>query len=169
MSNAFVTIRLCYVYNQWYGISCATLYIFEIRFNIVLPFLSPSSLFISDLQTKILYAHPIFSRWCKFCPHPPRFDSYNTNVYQDSITYTTTQFAQFLQFCLIANTEESPCRGTATGRTFLVVGWEVPYYRGTCKKKKERKKATPLQAWTGSESSRRLRLPDFKTISTWRW
>ena len=30
-------------------------------------------------------------------------------------------------------------------------------------------KATPLQAWTGPESSRRLRLPDFKTIGTWRW
>ena len=25
MSNAFVTIKMCYVYNQWYAISCATL------------------------------------------------------------------------------------------------------------------------------------------------
>jgi len=30
------------------------------------------------------------------------------------------------------------------------------------------KKAIPLQAWTGPEGSRRLRLPDFKTIGTWR-
>ena len=30
-------------------------------------------------------------------------------------------------------------------------------------------KATPLQAWTGPEGSRRLRLPDFKTVGTWRW
>jgi hypothetical protein len=30
-------------------------------------------------------------------------------------------------------------------------------------------KAVPLQAWTGSEASRNLRLPDFKTIGTWRW
>ena len=30
-------------------------------------------------------------------------------------------------------------------------------------------KAIPLQAWTGLEGSRRLRLPDFKTIGTWRW
>jgi len=30
-------------------------------------------------------------------------------------------------------------------------------------------KAIPLQAWTGLEGSRRLRLPDFKTISTWMW
>jgi hypothetical protein len=29
--------------------------------------------------------------------------------------------------------------------------------------------AIPLQALTGPEGSRRLRLPDFKTISTWRW
>jgi len=30
-------------------------------------------------------------------------------------------------------------------------------------------KAIPLQAWTGPESSRRLRLPDIKTIGTGRW
>ena len=30
-------------------------------------------------------------------------------------------------------------------------------------------KAIPLQAWTGPEGSRRLRLPEFKTIGTWRW
>ena len=27
-------------------------------------------------------------------------------------------------------------------------------------------KAIPLQAWTGPEGSRRLRLPDFKTVDT---
>jgi hypothetical protein len=31
------------------------------------------------------------------------------------------------------------------------------------------KQAIPLQAMTGPEGSRRLRLPDFKTIDTWRW
>jgi hypothetical protein len=30
-------------------------------------------------------------------------------------------------------------------------------------------KAIQLQAWTGREGSRRFRLPDFKTIGTWRW
>jgi len=30
-------------------------------------------------------------------------------------------------------------------------------------------KAIPLQAWTGPEGSRRLRLPDFKTIGTGWW
>jgi len=30
----------------------------------------------------------------------------------------------------------------------------------------EKGKAIPLQAWTGPEGSRRLRLPDFKAIST---
>ena len=29
--------------------------------------------------------------------------------------------------------------------------------------------ANPLQAWTGPEVSRKLRLPDFKKISTLRW
>jgi len=30
-------------------------------------------------------------------------------------------------------------------------------------------KAIPLQAWTGPEGSRWLRLPDFKTIGIWMW
>jgi len=30
-------------------------------------------------------------------------------------------------------------------------------------------KAISLQAWTGPEGSRRLRLSDFRTIGTWRW
>jgi hypothetical protein len=34
-----------------------------------------------------------------------------------------------------------------------------PGLRGKCK-------AVPLQAWTGPEGSRKLRLPDFKTIGT---
>ena len=32
MSNAFITIKMCYVYNQWYDISCATLYLQETLF-----------------------------------------------------------------------------------------------------------------------------------------
>ena len=42
--------------------------------------------------------------------------------------------------------------------------WEmirVTFVRCSCK-------AIPLQAWTGPEGSRRLKLPDFKTIGTWR-
>jgi len=31
---------------------------------------------------------------------------------------------------------------------------------------KVKDKATPIQPWAGPEGSRRLRLPDFKTIST---
>jgi hypothetical protein len=31
---------------------------------------------------------------------------------------------------------------------------------------KGKSKATPLQAWTGPEGSRRLKLTDFKTIGT---
>jgi len=30
-------------------------------------------------------------------------------------------------------------------------------------------KAIPLQAWTSPEGSRRLRLPDFMAMDTWRW
>jgi hypothetical protein len=37
---------------------------------------------------------------------------------------------------------------------------------GTQLFKTQQSKAIPLQAWTGPEGSRRLRLPDFKTIGT---
>jgi len=30
-------------------------------------------------------------------------------------------------------------------------------------------KAIPLQAWTGPEGSKKLRLPDFKTVGTRKW
>ena len=36
-------------------------------------------------------------------------------------------------------------------------------------KVKGKGKAIPLKTWTGPEGSRRLRLPDFKTVGTWRW
>jgi hypothetical protein len=39
------------------------------------------------------------------------------------------------------------------------------YSKGKCKGK-GKSKAIPLQAWTGPEGSRRLRLPDFKTVGT---
>jgi len=31
MSNVFVTIKMCYVHNQWYDISCTTLYISNLK------------------------------------------------------------------------------------------------------------------------------------------
>ena len=46
-------------------------------------------------------------------------------------------------------------------RISLQVGHSLLYYG--------KGKAIPLQAWTGPEGSRRVRLPDFKTIGTLRW
>jgi len=40
---------------------------------------------------------------------------------------------------------------------------------GVHRTKEVKGKAIPLQAWTGPAGSRRLRFPDFKTISTERW
>jgi len=39
---------------------------------------------------------------------------------------------------------------------------------GDYKQRHKKGKAIPLQAWTGPEGSRKLRLPDFKTIGTWK-
>jgi hypothetical protein len=40
---------------------------------------------------------------------------------------------------------------------------------GTAKIMTYKGKAIPLEVWTGSEGSRRFKLPDFKTIGIWRW
>ena len=35
MSNVFVIIKICYVHNQWYDISCATLYVASCHIRII--------------------------------------------------------------------------------------------------------------------------------------
>jgi hypothetical protein len=50
----------------------------------------------------------------------------------------------------------------STARCFISHITNKSGYNTLCKKSK----AIPLQAWTGPEGSRRLRLPDFKTIGT---
>ena len=45
----------------------------------------------------------------------------------------------------------------------------LPTYWPSLWNHKGKGKASPLQAWTGPEGSRRLRLQDFKTIGTCRW
>jgi hypothetical protein len=49
--------------------------------------------------------------------------------------------------------------GRVEGKTYLN---KIPY----CTEMVKNGKAIPLQAWTGPQSSRRLRVPDFKTIGT---
>ena len=41
----------------------------------------------------------------------------------------------------------------------------MAYYEGG----KNKSKAVPAQVWTGPEGSRKVKLPDFKTVGTWRW
>jgi len=48
--------------------------------------------------------------------------------------------------------------------TLLVILREV-HYEGYIKEK-EKSEAIPVQSWIGTEVSRRLRLPDLKTITT---
>jgi hypothetical protein len=51
------------------------------------------------------------------------------------------------------------------------LSWEMfpGHYVIPCLIRYSKAKAIPLQAWTGPEGSSRLRLPDFKTVGTWRW
>jgi hypothetical protein len=51
-------------------------------------------------------------------------------------------------------------------RTESIVRFVFIFKRPEFKRREGKDKAIPLQAWTGPEGSRRLRLPDFKTIGT---
>jgi len=56
---------------------------------------------------------------------------------------------------------------TTSGRKYQTISEEQKQSQDKGKGKgKGKGKAIPLQAWTGSEGSRRLRLPNFKTIGT---
>jgi hypothetical protein len=61
----------------------------------------------------------------------------------------------------IGSTEFGVCR-TILNR----IRWEDDVISGFRRGAESRGKAIPLQAWTGPEGSRRLRLPDLKTIGT---
>ena len=69
----------------------------------------------------------------------------------------------YLRLTLLSNTSFSTCD---FGNTTALIS-RLPGYMGIISKGKG--KAIPLQSWTGPGGSRSLRLPDFKTIVTWRW
>ena len=54
----------------------------------------------------------------------------------------------------------------STLKTEAAQPYKTPVSMYHIKVKVKKGKAIPLQAWTGPEVSRRLKLPDFKTIGT---
>ena len=83
-----------------------------------------------------------------------------------SITYLQ------LQAEMNATPAENPYRGKARRNCCAVLYWVmatawllflIEYVQNN------EGRAIPLQAWTGPKCSRRMRLPDFKTVGTWRW
>ena len=61
-------------------------------------------------------------------------------------------FSDILSFC--------SCRNVRNHLLYIDLMYSVTLSKG---------KAIPLYPWTGPEGCRRLRLPDFKTIGTWKW
>ena len=72
MSKAFVIIKMCYVHNQWYNISCATLYIKK-RCNIIADLTCFAVLgfpyFRKGLKVPFRYFFKIFIRHIKYVLH----------------------------------------------------------------------------------------------------
>ena len=58
--------------------------------------------------------------------------------------------------CILVHTQNEVLDGENETAT-LVIKYNMVKVKG---------KAIPLQPWTGPEGSRRLRLPDFKTVGT---
>ena len=74
----------------------------------------------------------------------------------------------YLLFLLRQTTVVISFPNLVTGFVFCTLQYSVSNCVPSCFSfsKKGKGKAIPLQAWTGPEGSRRLRLPDCKTIST---
>jgi len=118
------------------------------------------------LRRCILMKPDLFEHFEEYCTLQPS----STGL----ITLVSTEEKQgilcfkFFKFCFIGRSicpQYLCCAAwfhTARGLTQHL--FEINY----CKRK-GRGKANPLQAWTGPEASRRLRLPDFRTIGTRRW
>ena len=76
--------------------------------------------------------------------------------------YTLFSFPYFLSLAFLITYQQSIWIYVWLPKCFTV-NWFIVV------KGKDKSKAIPLQAWTGPEGSRRLKLPDFKTVGTWRW
>ena len=57
MPSAFVKIKMCYVYNQWYDISCATLYIY---ISLTVTVFSPNSEVVTQFDRLLLLLTILF-------------------------------------------------------------------------------------------------------------
>jgi hypothetical protein len=89
-------------------------------------------------------------------------------------TFFNGAFALFCAEPTLCLSMSSPYSGLDTYLSNLMSGWvNLTHMRRTrtiaIANVHVKGKAIPLQALTGPEGSRRLRLPDFKTIGTWRW
>jgi hypothetical protein len=58
--------------------------------------------------------------------------------------------------------------GDIRRQKITVKQWEMIYRATNVRDAIKKGKTLPLQAWTGPEGSRKLRLPDFKTVGTLR-
>ena len=132
------------------------LHFLNIYFNIILPPISRSSkwLFPSDFPIKSLYTF-IFSHVSHALPSSSLLIISPKQYYCEEykIGVFITQFSPASHYLLLGP------------HIFLST-----LFSNTLNKTSSlHVKAIPLQAWTGPEGSRRLRLPDFKIIGTWRW
>ena len=55
----------------------------------------------------------------------------------------------------------------SSGRQFSPTCWRPVRGNRRTRRRINKSKAVPLQAWTGPEGSRKLRLPGFMTVGTW--
>ena len=96
------------------------------------------------------------------------FIKFGTAEFQENLYICTGQFRRLLCtrvdiLCHVVHPHQTQVRKVQDGQCAYNVAFIAG--GGECSKKKKGK-SVPLQAWTGPEGSRRLRLPDFKTIGT---
>jgi flagellar biosynthesis protein FliQ len=106
-----------------------------------------------------------------FITHHPFTFTYNIFV---KLAFTFCKKISYINVCKISQYCYCNCALPASPLNCTIYDLKLPISSWGEGKARERErggggKAIPLQPWTGPEGSRRLRFPDFKTVSTCRW
>jgi hypothetical protein len=183
--NRAETCRLIICCNQYIK-SCVglySLYLFNFYIYILIQFFFSSTCFdrlMFIFRKAILYMLPFVVRFsCIYAssvPHqypaqPPTWQIACTNAWKTChvMPHVLVQHSLPEDKHQMSKHEEDGKNWTETFILKSAFCWLTLYNTWLSYLFKVKGKAIPLQPLTGPEGSRRLRLPDFKTIGTWRW
>ena len=122
----------------------------------------------STFRTSLQWPSACFLRLSSDLQHVSYVSQVISSMFPASLKWSLACLYK-LQFCLLSS--HIPCRllsrRKTPSRTVLpnITQYETPHMNVVSLRGKKKGKSVPLQAWSGPESSRKLRFPDFMTTA----